>query len=161
MNVTTIRHRVVAAAHHAGLRIADLARRVGVQPPTIHGGLSTNSPAFKHLPRIAEICGVSIDWLRNGDHAQEPLWWASYGQPSNPGTPAPMVDERSPAHLLERIRVLENEKVSTLRERDDARAQVDSLEQEVEDLTLTVAHQAVRLAKLHKASDSTPEVMAR
>jgi lambda repressor-like predicted transcriptional regulator len=161
MDVTTIRHRVVAAAHHAGLRIADLARHVGVQPPTIHGGLSTNSPAFKHLPRIAEICGVSIDWLRSGDHAQEPLWWASYGQSSESSTPALMVDERSPAHLLQRIRVLEKERVCALRERDDARAQVDGLEQEVKDLTLTVAHQAVRLAKLHKAGDSTPEVMSR
>lgn len=131
-----------------------------MQPPTIHGGLSTDSPTFKHLPRIAEICGVSVEWLRSGDRAQEPTWWASYGQPGDAGTPAPAVDERNPTHLLERIRLLEEEKAAALRERDEARARADGLEEEVADLTHTVAHQAVRLAKLHKAGDSTPEAVA-
>lgn len=155
--MTTIRHRVVAAARHAGLRIADLARQIGVKAPTIHGGLSSESPAFKHLPRIAEICGVSAEWLRTGSPAQEPAWWPTYGQPSATGTPGVMVDDRSPTHLLERIKALEEEKAAALRERDDARSRVAVLEEEVSDLTHTVAHQAIRLAKLHKAGDSAPE----
>ena len=155
--MTTIRHRVVAAARHAGLRIADLARRIGVKAPTIHGGLSSESPTFKHLPRIAEICGVSVEWLRSGDPRQEPAWWATYGRTEEPPAAGVMVDERSPTHLLERIRALEEEKAAALRERDEARARVATLEDEVADLTHTVAHQAVRLAKLHKAGDSTPD----
>ncbi len=155
--MTTIRHRVVAAAHHAGLRIADLARRLGVQAPTVHGGLSTNSSTFKHLPRIAEICGVSVEWLRQGEPTQEPAWWASYGQQSAASAPLSSGDDRGLTHLLERIKVLEKEKAEALRERDAALARVETLEEAVADLTHTVAHQAVRLAKMHKTGDFTPD----
>jgi transcriptional regulator with XRE-family HTH domain len=158
----SIRYRVVAAAHQAGIRLAEVARRLGVRAPTLHGGLRNDSPTYKHLPQIADMCGVSVEWLRSGEPGAQPVWWAGYIEAAEPEDAAAAGSRSAagsggPAHLLERIRRLEAEKTLLQHERDDARAALARLEQEAADLARTVTHQAVRLAKLHQAADAAAQ----
>jgi hypothetical protein len=156
MDVSTIRDRVLLAARQSGLRLRDLARHLDIRAPTLHGGLARNKPTFKHLPKIAELCRVSVDWLRTGDPAVAPSWWHVL---PGAGLPADAIGDdggSGPTHLYARIRILEQEKTEALAERDEARRQVTALQGRVADLTDTVAHQAVQLAKIHAYQESSP-----
>jgi transcriptional regulator with XRE-family HTH domain len=158
--VSTIRDRVLLAAHQAGFHLLDLARQLNIRSPTLHGGLARNRPTYKHLAKIAEICRVSVDWLRSGDPVVAPSWW--HALPGG-GVPADAIGDdggSGPTHLLARIRNLEEEKLAALAQRDEARRQLAGLQGRVGDLTDTVARQAVQLAKLHAYHESaaTPTI---
>ena len=147
---TTVRQRVVAAAHHAGLRLADLARFLAIQAPSLHSALGRNSPTCRHLGAIAQRCDVAVEWLRTGDQTQVPAWLltADVATSLSAALDAPTATA-IPAHLLQRIRLLEEEKATLSCERDEALAQVAAVVAENKDLRDAITVQAIRLAKLH------------
>lgn len=71
----TRRERIEAAARHAGLESQTaLAAALGIKQPSLHALLIEKSPMLEQLARIAEITGVSYEWLRTGDPMHAPVW---------------------------------------------------------------------------------------
>ncbi|MAD47091.1 MAG: hypothetical protein CMH98_19020 [Oceanospirillaceae bacterium] len=57
-----------------GWSVTELARRAGMQQPTLHRIISgvTQEPKIDSLERIAKALGVDLQWLRSGKVAQRP-----------------------------------------------------------------------------------------
>lgn len=64
--------RIADCRHALRLSQAELARAIGVSrgaPGQWEAGLST--PSHANLTKLAEVCGVSLDWLANGKPQKE------------------------------------------------------------------------------------------
>lgn len=64
----TLGQRIIAAMQHAGLKKAWLAERVGVSWTTVNAWANGSAVSAENLRRIAEVCGVSMEWLQTGRH---------------------------------------------------------------------------------------------
>jgi transcriptional regulator with XRE-family HTH domain len=82
----TIGARIKLAREHHGLRGIEVTRKLGwKRQATIFdleassGGIST-----KHLASLAELLGVSIDWLVTGKPEHAPAWLSATDPPAEP-----------------------------------------------------------------------------
>lgn len=66
--------RLALAITRKGWTGSKLARELGITQPALHPVLTGNQPGTKHLPRIAELLGCSVEWITAGDN---PPSWAS------------------------------------------------------------------------------------
>ncbi len=57
----------------------DVSDHVGIASSTLSNGLNTENPAYKHLPRIAELVAVDVRWLRTGEQQYAPSWHGEAG----------------------------------------------------------------------------------
>jgi transcriptional regulator with XRE-family HTH domain len=70
-----LKARVEAAIKRAGIpTVAELARRMDIEPPSIFQVLNGSRSGFKTIQRIAELTGVSEHWLRDGAMTDAPEW---------------------------------------------------------------------------------------
>lgn len=76
-----------------------LAKQLGVTQPTIAQILSGDRPGTKHLPRIAEAIGATVEWLTTGT-GPKPSW--AYADMSA------AITRRPPEHLAPANRVRES-----------------------------------------------------
>lgn len=53
---------------NAGLKKAWLAERVGVSWTTVNAWAHGSAVTAENLRRVAEVCGVSMEWLQTGSH---------------------------------------------------------------------------------------------
>jgi transcriptional regulator with XRE-family HTH domain len=61
----TVGKRVRHAREQKGMNQADLARAIGIAVPTLH--LMEKRPGgTQHLPAIAQVLGVNVQWLASG-----------------------------------------------------------------------------------------------
>ncbi|MCD7945195.1 MAG: helix-turn-helix domain-containing protein [Clostridiales bacterium] len=59
-----MKNRIVLAREFAGLSQKELARRLGISPSTLNGYEKGNhEPKPQGLANIAQICGVTVDYL--------------------------------------------------------------------------------------------------
>lgn len=66
--MTTLAERIAAAMAHAGINQAELARRVGIKPPSVNGWFSGKAKYLRgeNLLAAASALGVDQDWLATG-----------------------------------------------------------------------------------------------
>jgi len=64
----TVGQRIIAAMQHAGLKKAWLAERVGVSWTTVNAWANGSAITAENLRRVADVCGVSMEWLQTGRH---------------------------------------------------------------------------------------------
>ncbi|MEM9072850.1 MAG: helix-turn-helix transcriptional regulator [Myxococcota bacterium] len=62
----TVSQRIVAAMQHAGLRKVHLADRVGVSWTSVNAWTKGRPPKAPNLLLIAQVTGVSFEWLQSG-----------------------------------------------------------------------------------------------
>ena len=66
--MSTLADRLTLASAHAGINQAELARRVGIKPPSVNGWLSGKAKFLRgeNLLAAASVLGVNQDWLATG-----------------------------------------------------------------------------------------------
>ncbi len=64
--IMNIRKRVEMACARSGLKLTDLAKKVGLTPQAMGKSLDKNQSTYKRLDDISEVLGVPADWIRNG-----------------------------------------------------------------------------------------------
>lgn len=68
-----IGRRIQLARENAGLSLAELARRAEINNRLIHKYVDGETmPGVRALLRIADVCGVSLDWLVRGQEFTPP-----------------------------------------------------------------------------------------
>jgi transcriptional regulator with XRE-family HTH domain len=90
--------RFKMAAAMAKLNQREVAERCGIEPPALHGALTTALRPSKHLPAIAEVLGVDPDWLHSGDPAKAPPWAAAL--PTSPSQTPTAANPSESADIL-------------------------------------------------------------
>lgn len=96
--------RVRKARHQAGLSQQVLAERMGVTRGAVANWESAVAvPAARRLARIANVTGVSYEWLATGRGAMLPE--LGFEDPKTPAIDADFVDDPVERQLLDTFRV--------------------------------------------------------
>lgn len=62
----TLSERLQWALNESGMTQAELARAVGISPPSLHGLLSGRYKRSRYTAKIAASLGISASWLADG-----------------------------------------------------------------------------------------------
>jgi|GEM_PF-5519185 len=86
-------NRFRSALQAAGLRQADVARALGVNPASVAGWATKKPPGRENLLRLAKLLGVSAEWLLGQDppSTTAPAADTSAAAPTVEGTAEPTV----------------------------------------------------------------------
>lgn len=137
-NPAKLGDRIKKAIRGAGLSQKEVAQKIGISENSMSSYIRGRSPRIDVLCAIAELCGVSIDWLLTEKEGQK--------DPSTPST----TREPGVNYLPSRLTAEEAKLLKLLRENPEMKGILrkyargkEGLKEAADDLTKLVQHQTV------------------